>query len=120
MQNKKANRVELLLEHTIQEIHSSPVLNKILVESWSEEEKLAVWEKGNKAKRKHNGELLDPAVWRIDSTGKLIKYSEYGNVDSIHGREIDHIHPVSNGGSDHLKNLQPLQWLANRKKGKFI
>lgn len=54
---------------------------------------------------------------RKDRYGNHIKYSEYGNTRSNYGWEVDHIHPVSKGGADHIDNLQPLQWEVNRKKG---
>lgn len=55
--------------------------------------------------------------WRKDYAGAWIKKSEYGNVDSDYGWEIDHAKPVSQGGSDNLGNLRPLHWQNNRTKG---
>ena len=71
----------------------------------------AVWDKG----RKLSG--YDLNVWRFDVCGNVIKNSAYGDVLSIYGWEVDHIKPVSKGGTDNLSNLQPLQCEANRAKG---
>lgn len=77
----------------------------------SEELKRAVWRKG----RVISG--YDPGTWRHDVCGNVMKYSEHGNNNSDVGWEIDHIRPVSRGGTDELNNLQPLQWEENRRKG---
>ena len=70
----------------------------------------AVWDKGREIAE------FDPAVWRHDDEGNVIKRDEYGNRDSDYGWEIDHIRPVSDGGSDDLVNLRPLQWAANASR----
>jgi hypothetical protein len=68
---------------------------------WDERKKLSVWTKGQ------SPEGYDDKLWRIDTSGKLIKYTEYGNRDSEYGWEIDRINPK---GGDDIGNLQPLFW----------
>jgi 5-methylcytosine-specific restriction endonuclease McrA len=70
----------------------------------------AVWSKG----RVIDG--YSAAEWRHDDAGSVMRYGDYGQ-QSKYGWEIDHIVPVSKGGSVALQNLQPLQWENNRRKG---
>jgi hypothetical protein len=51
--------------------------------------------------------------FRKDQCGAWIQKLEYSNRDSIWGWEIDHIKPVSQGGSNDLSNLRPLHWRNN-------
>ena len=59
----------------------------------------------------------DPAVWRHDPCGHVIKFSDHGDTNSQYGWEIDHIIPSAKGGTDDIGNLQPLYWETNRTKG---
>ena len=77
--------------------------------------KLAVWNKG-RVIAQH-----DPAIWRLDAHGNLIRYSDYGNRNSDHGWEIDHHpFPASLGGTDDLTNLRPLHCKANASHGGIL
>jgi 5-methylcytosine-specific restriction endonuclease McrA len=53
---------------------------------------------------------------RFDTCGDQVRWSQYGDTESIYGWEIDHIVPVSKGGTDDVSNLQVLQWANNRLK----
>lgn len=75
-----------------------------------EEMKARVWTKAIIVKGK------DPAKIRKDKFGNEIHYSKYGNTSNENGWEIDHSKPKAKKGTDHINNLQPLQWNENRLK----
>ena len=56
-------------------------------------------------------------VKRRDKCGATIAKSAYGDHNSRFGWDIDHIYPVSQGGTDQVHNLQPLHWENNLSKG---
>ena len=56
-------------------------------------------------------------LWRRDCCGFTIRYTDFGDRDSMYGWEIDHIYPLAEGGNDDLRNLQPLHWKNNAQKG---
>ena len=69
-----------------------------------------VWRKG------HPIEGYDPASWRRDDYGRVMRYSDYGDRTSEFGWEIDHIVKKEHGGTDSLSNLRPLNWVSNVKR----
>lgn len=70
-----------------------------------------VWKKGNPITG------YDPAIWRQDFAGAWINRACYGQTETPFGWEIDHLKPVSQGGTDEYTNLFPLQYENNRRKG---
>lgn len=82
-------------------------------DNFSPEEIVAVWNKRFQAP-------MPSLDWGRDACGHLIRFSDYGNISSVFGWEIDHILAVANGGDDQLYNLQPLQWRQNRVKGDLL
>src|SRR5438105_1135993 len=60
--------------------------------------------------------ISDTLVWRKDECGAWILRSHYGNRDSEYGWDIGYIKSVSEGGTDDLSNLRPLQWKNNISK----
>jgi len=79
--------------------------------AWSDELVQKVWEKGKVIVGQ------DPKLSRRDECGAKILRSRYADRDSVYGWEIDHIKPESQGGSDDLSNLRPLQWENNVATG---
>ncbi len=51
----------------------------------------------------------------IDPWGRVIKRFEYGRK-SNNGWNIDHVLPISRGGTNNKDNLQPLHWKSNKEK----
>lgn len=78
---------------------------------FSEEQKQIAWQKAQIVPGR------DPGTMRKDACGAWIVWADYGNTNSDFGWEIDHIHPVAKGGTDHPSNLQALHWKNNRAKG---
>ena len=71
----------------------------------------AVWRKGTP--------IPGYPAFRRDVCNASMQRNKYGETVEF-GWEIDHIVPVSKGGTDDLSNLQPLQWENNRCKSDEI
>ena len=68
-----------------------------------------IWEKAIIIRGKN------PSVWRKDKYENKIRFGSYGTKGD-YGWEIDHKNPKDKGGSNQLRNLQPLYWEENREK----
>jgi hypothetical protein len=69
----------------------------------------AAWEKAASVRGR------DPATWRRDEEGNLIRAASYG-TQGEYGWEVDHRKPVAKGGTDDPCNLRALHTTANREK----
>lgn len=70
-----------------------------------------IWNKGSIVFGK------DPDKYRKDVNGNLMFRSSYGKYSKM-GWNVDHKKAKANGGSDSLRNLQPMNSRANSSKGK--
>lgn len=77
--------------------------------AFSDERIDQVWDKGKRVRGK------DPNLYRRDGEGNVIYRHSYGKQSDM-AWEVDHSKPKAKGGTDHLNNLNPLQWEANREK----
>ena len=68
------------------------------------------WNKAKKFK------TLNPNEYRKDIFGNKIRKQSYGTQGEM-GWELDHSNPKSKGGTESPKNLKPLHWEENRRKG---
>jgi 5-methylcytosine-specific restriction endonuclease McrA len=80
-------------------------------QDWDEATKQALWQKGQPIPN------FPPEEYRRDVAGFALRYTDFGDVTSMYGWEIDHIFPIALGGNDTLANLQPLHWKNNSDKG---
>jgi hypothetical protein len=85
-----------------------------LPEQTEEIKKLFVWARGTPIVG------YDPAIWRYDWFGTLMRYRDYGDRSSEYGWEIDHAVPAALGGPDDWSNLRPLNWRNNAVGGGLL
>ena len=76
--------------------------------AFTDAERVQVWLKGVAASN------LNIAYWRFDMDGNLMSWTDYDNIESPYGWEIDHIVPLEAGGTNALANLRPLHISRNR------
>lgn len=58
----------------------------------------------------------NPNLWRQDEFGNEIYKPSYG-MGGEHGWEVGHRHPVSQGGTDHRRNLRVEHTETNESEG---
>ena len=70
-----------------------------------------IWDKGQTIRGKN------PDLYRKDKFGNIMYRPSYGKTSEM-GWNVDHSKPQALGGTNHLNNLQPMNSIANIKKGK--
>ena len=65
---------------------------------------------------------FNPKILRKDEFGAWIIREHYGSRSSEYSWEIDQLVPPSEGGTDSIANLKPLQWenLSFKQSGQFV
>jgi len=74
-----------------------------------DEKTLKAWEKAQIA-------IEGQDEWRKDACGAWIDKDQYGE-ETPFGWGIDHIFPITQGGTDHIDNRRAFHWKNNRSKG---
>ncbi|MDY3853136.1 MAG: HNH endonuclease signature motif containing protein [Prevotella sp.] len=69
-----------------------------------------VWELATKV------DGYDPDIWRKDFAGAWLRKDSYG-MHTKYGWEVDHLRPLSKGGTNDLSNLTALHWQNDQTKG---
>lgn len=81
----------------------------------TENQKRTIWEEGTIDDKYPSDQV------RKDACGAFIRYSDFGDRDSVFGWEVDHIYPASrlkaDDDVDNFANLRPLHWKNNASKG---
>lgn len=77
-------------------------------------ERFAAWSKAREARP------LNCAYWRIDESGNLMAWGDYGDVTSLHGWMIDHLVPLGHGGTNAIDNLVPIHVSQKPFSGAFF
>lgn len=75
--------------------------------SFSDSEIEAAWNRGSIIPGK------DPSRYRTDRVGNALYWNSYGKL-TLKGWDVDHSKPLSQNGTYHPNNLQPLQSTQNR------
>lgn len=84
---------------------------EVFIMAYSDETLYKIWNKGFIILGK------DPNKYRKDVNGNVMYRSSYGKYSKM-GWNVDHKKAKANGGSDSIRNLQPMNSRANSSKGK--
>ena len=78
---------------------------------FSQEDLAKVWQKATFVSQENESK-----GFRKDHCTAWIRWSDYGNRNSVYGWEVDHITTKDDGGGDEISNLRPLHWKNNVSK----